>query len=410
MKKKNIIWSLLAALAVSSGSTMLTGCEDADLGAIDNRVYITEAASARVGKITVESTGAKIAFSVRMAEIIDEDVVVKFDVAPEVLEEYNQVNGTKLSTLPDNLFTFSSKEITIPAGQTTSPLVNIDVKYFETGGKNYAIPIKITRVEGPVQQTDITSKYIFQLDKPLIVRTPILTGRESKSVQAGPFDDAGAPINWGVITAQWTLEGWVRMSYLNKNNQAIFNTGSADHEIYIRFGDTKRNPNPKDGDRYNYLQIKTLGGQTETGFIFERNKWYHFCLTYDGSECVIYISGKKEAAFNPPSPKGGAVRFDYLQMVSSGAQYFQAQCNMSQVRLWKVALTQTQIQNNMNYELDGNDPNMFGYWKMDEGEGQILKDSTPNGHDAKIADGVFIGWTDYLRFDGKPVQMVDPEE
>lgn len=395
MKQRLIFHTLLAALTVSAAG-IITSCDDAEADVIDNRVYITEATSAQATKIAVEEEGAKVAFTVRMAEPATQDVKVKVKVDPSILPAYNELNKTNFEALPEEFYKFDTDEVVIKAGEVSGPQTLVTIYSFTTGGKNYALPVAVDQVEGPVTKTSSSSKFIYILDKPLIVKTPIMTGG-GKGIVAGPFDAEGNAPNWGVLTQNWTLEGWVRMSLLTTNNQAIFNTGSADHEIYIRFGDVNRYYDYYP-DIMNYLQIKTLGSQVETGPIFTRNKWHHFALTYDGTNCTIYVNGVQEAQFAPPAPKGGSVRFDYLQMVSSGS-YFRANCNMSQVRLWRVALTQTQIQNNMFYELDASNPDMFGYWKMDEGQGTAFKDSTPNRHDTEAKGNNVKGWTEYLRFD-----------
>ena len=73
------------------------------------------------------------------------------------------------------------------------------------------------------------------------VSAPVLRGNAG-NVSTLPATD------WGITVDAWTLEAWVRMDGYKKNNQAIFTSGSGDHEIYIRFGDANK--------PYNYLQIK----------------------------------------------------------------------------------------------------------------------------------------------------------
>lgn len=396
MKARIVYHSLLAALAVAAAGTF-TSCEDAEADVIDNGVYISEAASKAATKIAVEEEGAKIAFTVRLAQPLSEDVLVKVKVDPSILSEYNKLNKTNFEALPKEYWDFESTETVIKAGDIAAPQTVINVKTFTTGGKNYALPVVVDQVEGPVAKTNTSSKFIYQLDKPLIVKTPILTGAD-KGVQTGPFDADNQPIKWGFTTLTWTLEGWVRMDKLNTNNQALFTSGSGDHEVYIRFGDVNRYYD-RYPDTMPYLQIKTLGSQVETGPVFYRDQWAHFALTYDGTNCTIYVNGNQEAQFAPPAPKGGTVRFDQMTMIGSGSRYFKAKCNLSQVRMWKVALTQLQIQNNMYYELDASNPDMIAYWKMDEGDGYNFADATGNGHDAVAETNCLRGWTDYLRFD-----------
>lgn len=143
---------------------------------------------------------------------------------------------------------------------------------------------------------------------------------------------------WGVTTNEWSLEAWVQMDGFDINNQAIFNSGSSDHEVYIRFGDAMI--------PYNSLQVKTLGSQVNTVTLFEKNKWYHLAFVYNSSGLLsIYINGVLDVTLQT---KGGPVRFDKMNMVSSGS-YFRNNCQMAQVRLWKSAISQTQIQSNMYF-------------------------------------------------------------
>jgi len=54
------------------------------------------------------------------------------------------------------------------------------------------------------------------------------------------------------------------------------------------------------------------------------------------------------------------------------------------VRIWNVARTQQQIQDNMNKELAGNETGLVGYWKFNEGTGTTAYDSTVNANNGTI--------------------------
>jgi hypothetical protein len=84
--------------------------------------------------------------------------------------------------------------------------------------------------------------------------------------------------------------------------------------------------------------------------------------------------------------------------------YFPDLCAMSQMRLWKTAISQSQIKNNMYYEIDPANPGLIGYWPMNEGSGNVFKDITGNGHDATAsvtASGASTvqRWEHGVRFD-----------
>ena len=51
------------------------------------------------------------------------------------------------------------------------------------------------------------------------------------------------------------------------------------------------------------------------------------------------------------------------------------------MRVWSVARSEQEIWDNM-YDVDPKTPGLIGYWKFDEGEGNVIKDWTGNGNDA----------------------------
>ncbi len=74
---------------------------------------------------------------------------------------------------------------------------------------------------------------------------------------------------------------------------------------------------------------------------------------------------------------------------------------MCQVRFWSKARSQMEIANNM-YNVDPTSSGLEGYWKMDEGEGNVFKDSSPHGRDAYLNNsGLNVTWEQDVRIDGK---------
>lgn len=329
--------------------------------------------------------GADINVVVRLAQKAATDVEIEVNFNPELLTLYNASNGTEYACLPDEKLPKNVK-VKIPAGEISGGYL-LNIEDFATNGITYAVPVELGNItKGNIEKSDTQGKYIYVLAKPLIVSVPIMKGSEGHTIKAAPEEE------WNLQTTQWTLEAWVRMSGYTKNNQAIFSSGSKNHEIYIRFGDANR--------PYNYLQIKTLGGQAQTASDLVKDTWYHWAFVYDGTTLIIYRNGTKDTQFDPPSPQGGSVRIDGLQMVSSGGRYFVDNCSMSQIRFWKTVRTETEIKNNMYYEVAPTNPNLIGYWPMDEGKGSSFRDITGNKHDASATLATMIkGWEPNVRFD-----------
>lgn len=377
MKKIYILNFAIALLSI-----LLIGCDNAEYEVKDNSIYLSDAAGLSKSITLTMDNGVDINVNVRLAKKADKDVEVEIRLNPDLLVHYNEVNSGEYYPVP-NFSIPEGTKVTIPAGEIGA-VYSIHIEDFDTGGKQYALGVELGNVlSGGVEKSNVQSKFIYLLAKPLNVSVPVLNG-QSGMVKTAPEE------NWGITTSQWSLECWARMSAYNRNNQAIFNTGSKDHEIYIRFGDANR--------PYNYLQVKTLGGQVQTPADLDPNKWYHWAFVYDGTTFIIYQNGEEVAKFDPPAPKGGSVRFDFVEMISSGS-YFSDRCAMSQVRLWKTAISQTQIKSNMYYSVNPENDNLIGYWPLDEGEGNSFADITGNGHDATAENGVVKGWEHNVRFD-----------
>ena len=146
---------------------------------------------------------------------------------------------------------------------------------------------------------------------------------------------------------------------------------------------------------YDLLQIKTLGSQVNTVTHFLPNKWYHVAFVHDASGLLtIYINGVKDVTLQT---KGGPLTFTFLEMVCSGSTYFKNNCKLAQVRLWRKAITPTQIISNMYYAVKSTDPNLMGYWKLDEGQGNMFEDCTGQGRDMTVEDE--LKWEKDVRFD-----------
>jgi len=384
MKKIYII-----SFAVALFAMLLAGCDDAEYEVRDNSVYMGDAATFAKSLTLTMDDGVDVNINVRLSKKTDQDVTVGIKLNNALIDQHNKSNESEYYPVP-GISLPADAQVTIPAGEIGA-VYKIRVDDFDTEGKQFALGVELGNViAGNIERSVSQSKFVYLLAKPLKVSVPVMKGVGSGEnptaiVRTLPSTD------WGLTTTQWSLEAWVRMSAYSKNNQAIFNTGSNDHEIYIRFGDAN--------SPYNYLQIKSLGGQVQTAADLEANKWYHWAFVYDGTTLTIYRDGEFNIKFDPPAPKGGSVRFDFMQMIASSGKYFVAQCGMSQVRLWKTAISATQIKNNMYFKVDHKNPDLMGYWPMDEGQGSSFADITGNGHDGTAEPGVLIRWDHDIRFD-----------
>lgn len=387
-------------------SAAFFSCQDAKLPAIDNMVYISDAANGRISSVLMSEGNTEVIFSVRLAQAVSEDVKVTVSMDPSVLENYNNTYGTTYRHVEAENIEAPAMAV-IPAGSVSSDPIKVSILPFETMGAQYALSIRVTS-NGDIPVAEESSKYIIQLMKPLKQLVPKF--RYDNAMQAAPITS-----DWNLELMNYTLEWWVRMTGryrddqgLNINNQAIINSGSGTRgcELYIRFGDLVYSSGWSYDNRF--LQIKTMGGQFDTGNptqgkALTSGKWYHFAITYDGNkgESILYQDGVPVNTLNTGA--GRAMWIDRFQMCSSGSQYFPNQAEMCQVRLWKTTRTADQISKNMRSEVEYKHPDLLMYIPMNEGPGATtLADVTENGHDVVIgslpgtgSNNEAYAWTEY---------------
>lgn len=355
---------ILKVSALGAALFAFAGCEDADYQSIENRLYINEAAPS--GKFTQQTETLTVTgettttVTARLAQALDRDVHVTFGLAPKYAEAYNASNGTSYTVLPDEYLSFTAETV-IEAGQVASSPVAITISDFSTdNGEAYCIPLEIVGTDAPLSVTKASSHILYLLTKPLMQKVPAMVTSTQPSSEG----------TWGISTTEWTLEGWIWMSAFPINNQAFWSASvSQGVEIYCRFGDA--------AVPFDQIQVKTGGSEIQSNTKFTPSTWYHLAITYSNNTLTLYVNGALDNAKNIEVPN---YVIDGLSLCSSGS-YWQCTGQQAQIRFWKKALAQNAIVDAMNRAVPADSEGLFGYWKLDEGEGSVFHDSTSNGFD-----------------------------
>jgi hypothetical protein len=376
---KKLAFNILALSMIAVG---LTSCDPKN-DVIDNRVYISEAASDNISDITLGDVGSvsTTSITVRLGQPAENDVTVNLALDESKLKAYNERNETEFQIVPEQYISFA-KTATIPAGET-SVVVPIEVTSFNgESGTEYAAPIAITGAQG-MEVTRSSNSYIISFGKVLKQSVPQFYYGNSMSM------DWDTPVDLPQLTLEW----WARVQNpsntggFSVNNQALFSF-QANAELYIRFGDVVYTVNGR--NVYNFLQIKTLGidANYDSGdpndTPLEWGKWYHFAHTYDSTtgKVTLYVNGVERNSSTAAA--GTVLTVNGLNMICSGSTYFKDYVQMAQVRLWKTVRSASQIAKNMKKEVKYTDPNLVFYLPMNEGEGSVLHDVTGNGHNVTV--------------------------
>jgi len=120
---------------------------------------------------------------------------------------------------------------------------------------------------------------------------------------------------------------------------------------------------------------------------FDLTKWHHIAGVATPDELKLYLDGNLVAT---KVTSHGSVSNTYdLQIARSSCYHNYYDGLITEVRIWNVARSQTEIQADMNRTLAGDEPGLVGYWRAQETwklspENNTLPDLSGHGNDGNI--------------------------
>jgi len=110
--------------------------------------------------------------------------------------------------------------------------------------------------------------------------------------------------------------------------------------------------------------------------------------TYDGTtdDLKIYLNGI-ERPLTQTAPPSGVLNDNLTEdlfMGNSSAMDDTFEGIIDETRVWNIVRTPLEIQANMFQYLNGSEPGLVGYWRMNEGNGQFINDFTANGNHGSL--------------------------
>lgn len=193
------------------------------------------------------------------------------------------------------------------------------------------------------------------------------------TIEAHIFKTAN-PTNKRGIVGKW----WNYTDYQEARSYDLLEEGD-DSQYKLSF--SVSNDGSYDSGRYN-----TVYGTT----VLELNTWYHVAAVFvPGTSITLYVNGIKDTELT-----SGVIGFIYSNHdapLAIGATYdptvstrLFAGC-IDEVRIWNVARSEAEIQNNMYRELTSLPSELVGYWKLNGiAPEQTAKDETSNQNDGTL--------------------------
>lgn len=175
-----------------------------------------------------------------------------------------------------------------------------------------------------------------------------------------------------------TIEGWIKTSNAGTSYCAIFGKTFA----YMAFLFN------------NELIIYDWGAATNrsTGVLLNDNTWHHIAFTFNSgvnNGTLIYIDGVLRLT-TTMSILSQEHFFTIGASVPTYGQFYKG--SIDDVRVWNVQKTQSEIQNNMNKELIGNESGLIAYYTFNQGSAggnntaiSTILDKTSNALNATLS-------------------------
>lgn len=317
----------------------------------------------------------------RVSTPLEEPISITYHLGTEAdVEAYNQRNGTSHLLYPTENVTLEKTSSDIPSGSVYSSPINVEIKGLEAveEGKVFLVPVHFDSscdiepiksaqtmfiaLQKPVQVKKVGHFYSSRWDAGDWITVPRLSDESFESV---------------------TYEALIHSTGWTSNNTVM----GVEGRLILRIGD--------EGGGLARNKIQIAGNKQfhyDTGL--NANKWYHVAFTFNHTtgKAFIYINGKQVA--NGDWDQIADIRENFaigqVPHFMWGTRPFQGY--MSEVRLWNVARTEAEIQQNM-LRVDPKSNGLIVYYHLngedvvqEDGKWRVL-DATGHGYHGEPNDG-----------------------
>jgi hypothetical protein len=232
----------------------------------------------------------------------------------------------------------------------------------------------------------VKNVYAFPLEE-RFPQNIINTAASTQSCANDLYFDGGdrviIPNSNSLNPSQITVETWVKFNTISTGGNAAFlvcKGGDRTNGAYI-LAQGMLEDNTLGFEIAPYSSLWVINTPPLT---LEINRWYHVAGTYDGNTLRIYVDGVFKGSKDIGAVTIGNSSPLYFSFDEVGSYPYYFDGEMKEVRIWNTARSDSEIQADMNNALSGNEPNLAGYWRLDEGSGQIVHDYSINGNNGQL--------------------------
>lgn len=361
----------------------------------------------------------------------DKDVKATISVDASLMDAFNHRYGTDYQLLPDAYLDFSPVSVTIEAGKVNSEKVSIGFKNLmgqgedQTGAmemdKTYLLPVRLSSEDISTMDGSSVAYYLVKRSSAITVAAQLTDNWIEFPLMDTPGEVADA---YNGLTAL-TYEALVNVDRFDLDNKDgvcnISTVMGVEQYLLLRIGDAnfERQCLQFDGSG-NGSQFGKLPSKSDPAKKLYSGSWYHVACTYDQNERVarIYVNAKlidevKEAGVAGPTADNKITLAMRALGMPEAYQFFigksyndfrPLQGKIAEARVWRVARTGDEIWKNM-YRIENpkDQKDLIGYWKFNDGEGNVVKDYSWVGNHGKAVGDII--WPD-----GIEIHEINKEE
>lgn len=415
MMKKNNILAAMAVMAIAS-------CDRFDPvdHVFPNSLYLDVSAMEQThsANYSNKAEGGTQVLAAALSYPEDRDITASITIDRSLVDDYNHKYGTDYSMLPDMYIDFSGATVTIEAGRTTSETVAIGLKGFLGEGdeqkdaleidRTWLLPVRVSSEDISVMAGSSVAYYLVKRSSAITTAAQLTDNWINFPLLDQPGEIADVYNNLTAVT----YEALVYVDKFDLKNSFgecnISTVMGVEQYLLLRIGDAnfERQQLQFDGSG-NGSQFGKLPSKSDPAKKLDSGVWYHVACTYDQATRTarIYVNGSltDEVKDTGVTGSSGENRIT-LAMQALGMEeayrfcigwsyndYRPLQGKIAEARVWRVARTQEEIWANMyrlpDYEAEDY-PDLIGYWKFDEGEGNIIHDYSMYGNDGEAENDI----------------------
>lgn len=399
----------------------------------DNCAYLDVSATSQTQAATFGNRVSSLEkhLCVALSYPSDKDVKATISVDASLTDAFNHRYGTDYQLLPDAYLDFSPVSVIIEAGKVNSEKVSIGFKNLmgqgedQTGAmeidKTYLLPVRLSSEDISTMDGSSVAYYLVKRSSAITVAAQLTDNWIEFPLMDTPGEVADA---YNGLTAL-TYEALVNVDRFDLDNKDgvcnISTVMGVEQYLLLRIGDAnfERQCLQFDGSG-NGSQFGKLPSKSDPAKKLYSGSWYHVACTYDQNERVarIYVNAKlidevKEAGVAGPTADNKITLAMRALGMPEAYQFFigksyndfrPLQGKIAEARVWRVARTGDEIWKNM-YRIENpkDQKDLIGYWKFNDGEGNVVKDYSWVGNHGKAVGDII--WPD-----GIEIHEINKEE